>query len=374
MAHITHNILAALIFLSSSLFASAQTDWEDFEYGIYEDFGLVAYDSPEMAAKAFIAGLDNQSGLTLLLSRASVAPDYVQEDADDKDGRAGWLICLDDSALLTALANAHPKYVVAGQIRVGFHQEPSGLRMTMLQPETFVRIVANDLKEDAYLALAKHGAAAAKRVRALAKTSVNAPCPGTHREPLREGEDIFDADRDMFMMVGKMTYFEDEDQFPLLWSAPIKGDSQAALESAVKRIENNLAAFSPAEDDADYRWSPKPTTDLKWAIQTRQQVDGKAILLTVCRPRTEALSMKIASASRSEDGWQSPGLDHVTAFPIEVLLYVDNGQVNLRTAREMFRMDQFFWDAGKMAFMKYKNMPDMLDDSLASALVGNVDL
>ena len=375
MAHKTiHGLMIALMVLCTPLFASAQTDWEDFEYGIYEDLGLVAYDSPEIAAKAFVAGLSEQSDFTLLLSRASVAPDYVQEDADDKDGRGGWLVCLEDKLLLTALADAHPKYVVAGQIRVGFHQEPAGLRMTMLQPETFVRIVANDLDETPYLALAAHGAAAAKRIRALAKSSVKASCPGTHREPLREGEDIFDADADMFMMVGDMTYFKDEDQFPLLWSSAIKGDAQAALDAALVRIEKNLAAFTPDEDDAGYRWTPSPASDLKWVIQTRQKVAGKAILLTVCRPRTEALSMKIASASRSEDGWQSPGLDHVTAFPIEVLLYVDKGQVNLRTAREMFRMDQFFWDAGKMAFMKYKNMPAMLDDSLETALVGDVEL
>jgi hypothetical protein len=364
--------LALLAIGSTALAApTPNDDWEDFEYGVYEDLGFVDFETPELAAKVFVAGLEGNTQLELLLSRAVTPPDYVEEDASDRDGRTGWLVCMEDHQLISALAAENAKYVVAGQVRIGFHQEPAGLRMTMLQPETFVRIVGNDLSKDAYLRLAAQGAAAAEHVRAVARKSVHAPCPGTHMEPTRDGDDIFDADRDMFMMVGKLTYFEDEDQFPLIWSMPLRGDPQKALEIALTRIEGRLAAFTPEEDDTDYRWTPTPKTDLKWKIETRQDVPGKAILVTVSRPRTEALAMTIAGRSRSDSDWCSPGLDHLTAFPIEVLIYIDGDEVQVRTAREMFRMDQFFWDAGKMTFMKYKNMPGMLDDSLELALTGD---
>lgn len=364
------SLLLAMLGLSSTANPTPNDDWEDFDYGVYEDLGLVSFDSPEAAAVAFVAGLVGNRDLAVLQSRAVFPPDYVEEDPSDRDGRRGWLVCMQDHQLIQALANAGPKYVVAGQVRVGFHEEPAGLRMTMMQPETFVRIVANDMKEAPYLKLAAEGAAAAQRLRAVAKSAVGAPCPKRQMEPKRDGEDIFDADRDMFMMVGKLTYFEDDDQFPLLWSTALVGDPQAALEAAVAKLETHLAAFQPDEDDKDYRWTPDPAKDLLWRIETRQNVPGKAVLLTVSRPRTEALAMTIAGRSRSEKKWRSPGLDHLCAFPIEVLVYVDEGKVQVRSAREMFRMDQFFWDAGKMTFMKYKNMPGMLDDSLLLALTG----
>lgn len=363
----------ALLSLGATAVAAPRSDddWEDFSYGIYEDLGLVDFDSPELAAKVFAAGLEGNAQLELLMSRAVTPPDYVQDDADERDGRRGWLICMEDHQLLDALAAAGPKYVVAGQVRVGFHEEPAGLRMTMLQPETFVRIVGNDMEKDAYLRLAAQAAAAAEHIRSVARATVHAPCPGTQMEPTRDGDELWDGDRDMFMMVGKMTYFLDEDQFPLLWSKKATADPQADLEAAVELVKKNLAAFDAEEDDLDYRWTPAPKKDLAWTIQTRQDVPKKAVLLTVSRPRTEALAMTIAGRSRSESDWRSPGLDHLTAFPIEVLIYIDEGQVQLRTAREMFRMDQFFWDAGKMSFMKYKNMPGMLDDSLELALTGD---
>jgi len=366
----------ALLALGTSALAAPSTpgsddDWEDFSYGVYEDLGLVEFDSPETAAKVFVAGLEGNPQLSLLMSRAVTPPDYVQEDTDERDGRGGWLVCMEDHQLISALAAAGPKYVVAGQVRVGFHQEPAGLRMTMLQPETFVRIVANDMKKDAYLRLSAQAAAAAEHIRAVARATVHAACAGTQMEPTRDGEDIWDGDRDMFMMVGRLTYFLDDDQFPLIWSKKATADPQADLEAAVDMLKKNLAAFDAEEDDAEYRWTPAPKKDLAWVIQTRQDVAKKAVLLTVSRPRTEALAMTIAGRSRSDSDWRSPGLDHLTAFPIEVLIYIDEGKVQLRTAREMFRMDQFFWDAGKMTFMKYKNMPGMLDDSLELALTGD---
>jgi hypothetical protein len=36
----------------------------------------------------------------------------------------------------------------------------------------------------------------------------------------------------------------------------------------------------------------------------------------------------------------------------------------------MFRMDMYFWDAGKMAFMNHMSMPGILDESIGSAILG----
>ena len=37
--------------------------------------------------------------------------------------------------------------------------------------------------------------------------------------PIRDDEDLAESSRDMFMMVGPLTLFNDEDQFPIIYSA-----------------------------------------------------------------------------------------------------------------------------------------------------------
>jgi len=79
--------------------------------------------------------------------------------------------------------------------------------------------------------------------------------------------------------------------------------------------------------------------------------------------------MHIAGMSRSDDAWRSSGLDPLCAFPIEVPIYLNGDRIEARTAKQTFRMDQYFWDAGKGAFMKYASMPGILDDSIWKALL-----
>lgn len=188
--------------------------------------------------------------------------------------------------------------------------------------------------------------------------------------PLRDTERIREGKKDMFMMVGPLTYFRDEGQFPLIHSEAIEGDASAQLAALADRFAANITAFTPSDKDRKYRWTPNPEEDLRWRITARAEVPGKAILMGITRARTEALAMHIAGMKREEGDWRSPGLDHICAFPIEVLIYVNGDEIQVRSAKEMFRMDQYFWDAGKGAFMKYASMPAMLDGSVERALLG----
>ena len=189
-------------------------------------------------------------------------------------------------------------------------------------------------------------------------------------EPLRDTEDLRDASKDMFMMVGPMTLFLDEDQFPVIYETGVK-DGKTAIKSFYEKVQINVQRFTPSEEDIEYSWSVNGQEDLKWRITgSLFSPDSMAVLLGLTRPRTEALSQHIAGKSRSEDNDLSPGMDHITAFPVEVLMIVDDGKFRIMTQREMFRMDMYFWDAGKMAFMTYRNMPGVLDNSIKKALVG----
>jgi hypothetical protein len=166
-------------------------------------------------------------------------------------------------------------------------------------------------------------------------------------------------------MVGPLTYFQDEDQFPLIYS--VNADDKNSIQSLYAGMLENLKKFTPSEDDVDYRWTPDPA-DLQWKIITEvYSPDSTALMLGITRPRTEALSFQIAGESREDDGDMCPGIDHVTAYPIELLIIKEDDKINVYTAREMLRMDMYFWDAGKMAFMDYMQMPGMLNESILKA-------
>ena len=45
--------------------------------------------------------------------------------------------------------------------------------------------------------------------------------------------------------------------------------------------------------------------------------------------------------------------------------------IKVFTAREMFRMDMYFWDAGMPAFMDHMSMPGILDEAIKKALLGD---
>jgi hypothetical protein len=358
----------AFVFLILALTATADGP----EYGIYENLGLAPEGmSMEAAALMLKDAIAADSGFELQSEGLVNAPDLVREKENDRDGRRGYLLVFSDADYLNSLAAIHPKYVAAGLSRIGLHEEPGGLRITCLQSETLARIVGNDLDEDAdYENMAQAGAAIAQRIRTLVGSAFGTEPAAIHMPPLRDTERIREGKKDMFMMVGPLTYFRKEGQFPLIYSEAISGDAGAQLSALADRFAANIAAFSPSDKDRKYRWTPNPEEDLRWRITARADVPGKAILMGITRARTEALAMHIAGMKRAEGDWRSQGLDHICAFPIEVLIYVNGDEIQVRSAKEMFRMDQYFWDAGKGAFMKYASMPAMLDGSIERALLG----
>ena len=342
------------------------------EYGIYENLGLAPTGmSLETASTLLQEAILTDAGFDLLSAGPVTPPDQVHEKAKDRDGRGGVLLVFSDDDYLTALTLRHPKYAIAGLMRIGIHEEPAGLRVTCLQMETLARIVGNDLEDEgAYESMAAEGAAVAERIRTLAGGALGIEPEGFHMKPLRDRDRLREGKKDMFMMVGPMTYFLNEGQFPLLYSEPIEGDPWTQMLALAQAFEANVEAFTPNDKDEGYRWTANPEEDLQWRISARVEAPCTAILLGITRPRTEALAMHISGMKRVESDLRSPGLDHLCAFPIEVLIYLDGDEIQVRTAKQMYRMDQYFWDAGKGAFMKYASMPGLLDASIKQALLG----
>ena len=320
-----------------------------------------------------IAKLLTTNGFSVLYNSDVKSPDYVREDKNEHCGFKAKLILFTSEKFTDLITAKENKYLIAGFLRVGIYEDQNGVNVNIVDPETISRIVFNDLyendKEDEYKEIVEKvklfKTDLVKLLHTLnLGTQVNVPM-----EPIRDDEDLAESSKDMFMMVGQMTFFNDEDQFPIIYSISSEDNT---VENLSSEFILNLKSYVPTEDDAEYRWTPDPKTDLMWdTVGKLISPDGKAILVGLTRPRTEGVSFNIAGISREEETNKCPGIDHAAAYPIEVLFIEQDGKVNVYTQREMFRMDMYFWDAGMSAFMDHMSMPGILDESIKKSLLGN---
>jgi len=312
-------------------------------------------------------------GYNVLYSNSINIPDYVRKDKAEHCGFSARLVVLSKQSYSKMLSSYGTKYLIAGFLKVGIYETPNGINVVITDPETINRIVFNDLyendKEDLYKEVINKTIKYKTDLISLLHNSVSGEKVKTAMEPIRDDEDLAESSKDMFMMVGALTLFNDEDQFPLIYSVP-NTNGISGLQDLKKKFITNLKSFQPVKDDKEYRWYPNKKA-LQWKIISEVISPKKdAILLGLTRPRTEAVSFTIASASREEEGDMCPGIDHIAAYPIEVLIIQEADKINVYTQREMHRMDMYFWDAGMSAFMDHMSMPGILDESIKRALLG----
>ena len=266
--------------------------------------------------------------------------------------------------ILTSFGN---KYLVASFLKVGVYETDEGIMINIADPETINRIVFNDMDDESYeQAVNQTLPYKTKIIDALHSLSYGDKVNDA-MEPKRETGELRDADRDMFMMVGPMTLFDDEDQFPIIYEEEDVKDA-SRLESLKDEMFKNIAKFQPNEDDSEYRWTKNPDEDLTWQIVGEvSSPDNKAIMFGLTRNRTESESFRIVGDETETN--KCPGINHLTAFPAEVLLMInEDDELVVQTSRQMIRMDMYFWDAGMSAFMDHMGMPGMLDESIYRAL------
>lgn len=354
-------LFLSLFLISSILFATEHGIFLKTHEAISEDISVVQTKMSELIAS---------SGFEILYQSDLKSPDYIREDKTEHCGFKAKLIVFTSTEYVNLLTNLENKYLVAGFLRLGIYEDETGVNISIVDPETIARIIFNDLyendKEDEYNKIVNE---VAKFKNSLVQTLHSVKLGkevSTKMPPIRDDEDLAESSKDMFMMVGEMTFFNDEDQFPLIYS------EKSTIEEVKKMFVENLKTFKPTEDDVEYRWTPNPEKDLQWEIVSEVTApNGKGMLLGFTRPRTEGVSFNVAGSSREEETNMCPGIDHAAAYPIEVLLLEEDGNVNVFTQREMFRMDMYFWDAGMSAFMDHMSMPTILDESLREAILGS---
>ncbi len=92
------------------------------------------------------------------------------------------------------------------------------------------------------------------------------------------------------------------------------------------------------------------------------------VIYGVTKSSMESRSFGIAGEVRASKEYKCPGIDHAGAFPIEVIIYKDEGKVKAVTLKEMYRMKLYFEDAGNWAFMKNMRMPGQIEDEIVGMM------
>jgi hypothetical protein len=121
--------------------------------------------------------------------------------------------------LLTKVDN---KYLIGGFLRLGIYEDENGVNISIVDPETIARIIFNDLyendKEEEYKNIVNEVVQFKKELLTTIHSVKLGEVTSTAMPPIRDNEDLAESSKDMFMMVGQMTFFNDEDQFPLIYS------------------------------------------------------------------------------------------------------------------------------------------------------------
>lgn len=356
--------ILVFLFFSISMLAS--------DHGIYLLTNKAVKGNIDEVAQKISTAFQN-AGYKIQFSNSVHTPDYVRQDKSEHCGFNAHLIVITKSSYTDFLTSYGTKYLVAGFLKIALFENENGLNISISDPETINRIVFNDLfendKEKVYNEVISKTKTYKKEIVSLLHNSFESEKVEQNMEPIRDDEDLAESSKDMFMMVGSLTLFNDKDQFPVIYSQA-NNEGFSGIKKLVEEFTANLKSFKPTEDDKEYRWFPN-AEDLQWKVISKIELPQKnAVLLGLTRARTEAVSFNIAGAARENDKNKCPGIDHTAAYPIEVLILQENDKINVYTQREMHRMDMYFWDAGMSAFMDHMSMPGILDESIKKALLG----
>lgn len=340
------------------------------DFGIYEKVVEKAKGEPADIAAAIAQKL-TESGFKFLNTLQMNTPNLVRQNSQNHSYYRAFLVLATSEQFDRFLANFGTRYAANWILRIGIFENEAGTHVVMANPVTLTRIICNDLKGEDYAKVVAEAEKIRENLRKAISLAVEGTMVSKQMPPLRSEDRLRNAKKDMLMMVGPMTYFRDKNQFPILMEFDAGPDAANKLKQVLSKVKQNIDKFQPDEDDAGYHWTKNPDEDLKWHVVAEAQFDGvNAAVLGITRNRTEALSFHICGMKRESDTNTTPGIDHVCAYPIEVAIFEEDGKIKVGTAREMFRMDMFFWDAGKWAFMKFMNMPKMLDNSIRKAITG----
>lgn len=129
--------------------------------------------------------------------------------------------------------------------------------------------------------------------------------------------------------------------------ATVRGDSAAQLQRVADQVWQGVR-----QGGGRGRWQIA-------GVYRLDLIDQGAVVIGVSGPAMEERAFQIVGAGgdRSRRSFKCPGLAYGAAFPVEVVVMRDQGQIRVTLVDEMYRMKMYFEDAGKMKFAMNMGMP-----------------
>jgi uncharacterized protein (DUF302 family) len=120
-----------------------------------------------------------------------------------------------------------------------------------------------------------------------------------------------------------------QDQLDIVKRVPIRHDPQAALQKVCERIERAAARLKSG-----------------WLVVSRTLIGKRACILGVTQRNIEDQLLNYSGLKwpSSLDRDPCSGLYHLTQFPLEILVFIEEGEVRVALLDQFWRMRFYLWD------------------------------
>ncbi len=202
-------------------------------------------------------------------------------------------------------------------IRIGVYQEGEKVVVVFTNPELLSKVFFADLPfvdQDEMVALANE----------VKKDLVTLCIKGMEGTILTEQLPPVRNDRDVRFFWSGM-----QEQFDVIRRIPLQGDPAEAIRKVCDRLEKGVRI-----------------QERGWQVISRYMVSDRACLVGVSNRHIENLTLNYIGLKWPAFLDRDPcsGLYHLTQFPIEILIFVEEGEIRIGILDQFWRMRFYLWD------------------------------
>jgi len=285
------------------------------------------------------------SGLTVHTVHEVRVPDQMQQ---------AHVFVLTSPAYLAAAVAESPRTISAQILRVAVYTWGENQQTLVNMANPVAHAMVFYARSDNYDKLTAAAKLAADEIRG-ALADLPGESVSVQQSPLRSENHYkkFKGDGPARMMAKFRTYRKSQ--------RPITEATEDEFEQTV----DTIAAALDSSEESD----SSETTG--WERLARIPVGDDAVFFGLSNPYVEGKMIGINSRFRkdgkSEDA-PYPGVDHVAALPIEVVVIKEDRATRVFQYGQMWRMQLYFWDSGYRAFTANVGIPGAIFNSVESLL------
>ena len=285
------------------------------------------------------------SGLELHAVHAVRVPD---------DAHSATVFVLTSPAYLEAAAAESPRTISAQILRINVYTWGDNQQTYVNMANPVAHAMVFYAESANYAGLVAAAGSAADELRALV-ADVPGEAMTEQLKPLRKEKHYrkYNGDGPARMMAG-FKRFEKSQQ--LVTEEPF-----ADLDTAVERVVARIDASEIVDEQDPQGWEKVAV------VRVRDDVAW----IGITSPYVEDRMVRINSRFRGKDKTDLapyPGVDHMTALPVDLLVVREESTFRVLQYGEMWRMQLYFWDSGYRAFTANMNVPGKIEDSIEDAI------